>query len=114
MSAATRHQVAPRADVAYEWKAVSLLSIAFGLVGLDRWIIAPMAPAIFADLNLRPQDINNLVAILGVTWGISALLTGPVAAEAALPGMRRRWIQMPSRMVLPSENAGDNGTGMLL
>lgn len=63
-------------DSSYEWKAVLLLSLSFGLVGLDRWIIAPLAPAIIADLKLAPEDINLLVAILGVTWGVSALLMG--------------------------------------
>ena len=31
-------------DVAYEWRAVTLLGIGFGLVGLDRWIIASLLP----------------------------------------------------------------------
>ena len=31
-------------DTSYEWKAVLLLSLGFGLVGLDRWIIAPLLP----------------------------------------------------------------------
>lgn len=63
-------------DTTYEWKAVSLLTIGFGLVGLDRWIIAPLAPAMVKDLGLSPQDINNLIAVLGVTWGIAAVLMG--------------------------------------
>ncbi len=61
---------------AYEWKAVLLLTLGFGLVGLDRWIIAPLAPAMIGDLGMTPQDVNNLVAVLGVTWGISAVLMG--------------------------------------
>ena len=31
-------------DTSYEWKAVTLLGLGFGLVGLDRWIIAPLFP----------------------------------------------------------------------
>jgi predicted MFS family arabinose efflux permease len=113
MSAATRHQVAVPAGAAYEWKAVSLLSIAFGLVGLDRWIIAPLAPAIIADLNLRPQDINNLVAILGVTWGISALIMGGLSDRIG-----RRKVLLPA-ILLFSLCAGLSGvaggfTGLLL
>ena len=103
MSTATRHQVAVPAGAAYEWKAVSLLSIAFGLVGLDRWIIAPLAPAIIADLNLRPQDINNLVAILGVTWGISALLMGGLSDRIG-----RRKVLLPA-ILLFSLCAGLSG-----
>lgn len=60
----------------YEWKAVLLLTIGFGLVGLDRWIIAPLAPSMLSDLNMTPQDVNNLVAVLGVAWGVSAVLMG--------------------------------------
>ena len=63
-------------DSAYEWKAVGLLTIGFGLVGLDRWIIAPLAPSMVAELGISPSDINNLVAVLGVTWGIAAIALG--------------------------------------
>ena len=31
-------------DTGYEWKAVLLLTLGFGLVGLDRWITAPECP----------------------------------------------------------------------
>ena len=63
-------------DTAKEWRTVALLTLAFGLVGLDRWLIAPLAPAMIADLGLTPQTINLLVAVLGVTWGIAAVLMG--------------------------------------
>jgi len=32
-------------DTSYEWKAITLLTLGFGLVGLDRWILAPSAPS---------------------------------------------------------------------
>ena len=41
-----------RWDTSYEWKAVTLLALGFGLVGLDRWLIAPLFPAIMKDLHL--------------------------------------------------------------
>jgi predicted MFS family arabinose efflux permease len=63
-------------DTKYEVKAVALLTLAFGLVGLDRWIIAPLAPAIIRDLGMTPQDMNNLIAALGVTWGLAAVFMG--------------------------------------
>lgn len=72
----TTNSTVPKWDTAYEWKAVLLLTLAFGLVGLDRWIIAPLAPAMLKDLNMTPQDVNNLIAVLGVTWGIAAVLMG--------------------------------------
>ncbi len=61
---------------AYERRAVALLTLGFGLVGLDRWIIAPLAPSMIADLGMSPQQINNLIAALGVTWGVAAVLMG--------------------------------------
>jgi MFS family permease len=63
-------------DTAYEWKAVTLLGLGFGLVGLDRWIIAPLFPAMMKDLNLGYQDLGNLVGILGILWGVFAIVSG--------------------------------------
>lgn len=63
-------------DARNEWRTVALLTLAFGLVGLDRWLIAPLAPAMIEDLGLTPQTINLLVAVLGVTWGGAAALMG--------------------------------------
>jgi MFS family permease len=66
-------------DTSYEWKAVTLLGLGFGLVGLDRWIIAPMFPFIMKDLNLGYQDLGNIVGILGVCWGVFAVVMGGVS-----------------------------------
>ena len=63
-------------DTAYEWKAVTLLGLGFGLVGLDRWIIAPLFPAMQKDLGLGYQDIGNLIGALGLVWGVFAILSG--------------------------------------
>lgn len=61
---------------AYERRAVTLLTIGFGLVGLDRWIVAPLGPSMMADIGLSAQDLNNLIATLGVCWGVAAVLLG--------------------------------------
>ncbi|KXU84269.1 MFS transporter permease [Paraburkholderia monticola] len=66
-------------DVAYEWKAVVLLALGFGLVGLDRWLIAPLFPAIMKDLHLTAQDVGNCIGILGLSWGIFAALMGGIS-----------------------------------
>jgi MFS family permease len=66
-------------DTAYEWKAVTLLGLGFGLVGLDRWIIAPLFPFMMKDLNLSYQDLGNLVGILGLSWGVFAALMGGIS-----------------------------------
>jgi len=63
-------------DVKKEWRTVALLTLAFGLVGLDRWVIAPLAPAMIKDLGLTPQSMNMLIAVLGVTWGVAAMFMG--------------------------------------
>lgn len=63
-------------DTAYEWKAVALLGIGFGLVGLDRWIIAPLFPFIAQDLGLAEGEIGRLAGILGVLWGVFAIFSG--------------------------------------
>ncbi|MEP7245324.1 MAG: MFS transporter [Gammaproteobacteria bacterium] len=65
-----------RWDSSYEWKAVLILSLAFGLVGLDRFVLPPLFPTMMKDLNLTYQDLGNLVGILGVAWGVSAVLLG--------------------------------------
>lgn len=81
-------------DAQYEWCAVLLLSLAFGLVGLDRWIIAPLAPAMIADLKLAPEHMNLLIAVLGVTWGVSALLMGGLSDRRG-----RRAVLLPAIIV---------------
>ncbi|WP_171524599.1 MFS transporter [Acinetobacter indicus] len=63
-------------DTAYEWKIVVLLTLGFGLVGLDRWIIAPLLPSIMKDLSLNYQDVGLIFGALGITWGICAIFAG--------------------------------------
>lgn len=75
-SAASAATTPARWDVAYEWKAVALLAVSFGLVGLDRMVLAPLFPFMMKDLRLNYQDLGNLVGILGVFWGLSAFLMG--------------------------------------
>ncbi|MFP3550018.1 MFS transporter [Paraburkholderia sp. SIMBA_049] len=66
-------------DVSYEWKAVTLLALGFGLVGLDRWLIAPLFPSIMKDLHLTAQDVGNCIGILGLSWGVFAALMGGIS-----------------------------------
>jgi predicted MFS family arabinose efflux permease len=63
-------------DSSYEWKAVLTVSLAFGLVGLDRFILPPLFPSMMKDLPLTYQDLGNLVGALGIAWGISAIVVG--------------------------------------
>jgi MFS family permease len=63
-------------DTSYEWRTVALLGIGFGLVGLDRWIIASLFPAMAADLGLPEGEIGRLAGILGILWGVFAIFSG--------------------------------------
>ncbi|MDX1562362.1 MAG: MFS transporter, partial [Gammaproteobacteria bacterium] len=63
-------------DTRYEWKAVALLGLGFGLVGLDRWIISPLWPEMYPELGLEPSAIGTLAGVLGVVWGVFAILSG--------------------------------------
>lgn len=63
-------------DTSYEWKIVVLLTLGFGLVGLDRWIIAPLLPSIMKDLSLNYQDVGLIFGALGITWGVFAIFAG--------------------------------------
>jgi MFS family permease len=67
-------------DTTYEWRAVTLLGIGFGLVGLDRWIIASLLPlGMAADLGLNVQDGGNVIGALGLAWGVFAIFSGRFA-----------------------------------
>lgn len=78
-------------DTRYEWQAVALLTLGFGLVGLDRWIIAPLFPAIMKDLHLNYQDLGNIVGALGLSWGIFAVVGGGLSDR-----LGRRRVLIPS------------------
>jgi len=78
-------------DSSYEWKAVLILSLAFGLVGLDRFILPPLFPTIMKELHLTYQDLGNLVGVLGVAWGVSAILMGGLSDR-----LGRRRILVPA------------------
>ena len=68
----------PYVDTAYEWRAVLLLFLGFGLVGLDRWIIAPLFPTMMRDLKLSYRDLGNAVGSLSLAWGTFSALMGNI------------------------------------
>jgi predicted MFS family arabinose efflux permease len=68
-----------RHDTANERKTLILLALGFGLVGLDRWIVAPLFPHMMHDLGLNFQQLGSLIGILSVAWGIWAIAMGPVS-----------------------------------
>jgi predicted MFS family arabinose efflux permease len=87
-------------DPRYEWKAVVLLSLGFGLVGLDRWIIAPLAPDIMRDLGISLPLINVLIAILGTTWGVAAVAMGTLSDRIG-----RRKVMLPALLIFSLASA---------
>ncbi len=78
-------------------------------MGLDRWIIAPLFPAIMKDLHLGYQDLGNLIGILGICWGVFAVVAGGISDRIG-----RRKVLIPS-IILFSILSGLSGfaTGLL-
>ncbi|WP_051481756.1 MFS transporter [Paraburkholderia nodosa] len=70
---------APEHDVRYERSTLVLLGVGFGLVGFDRWLMAPLFPHMMRDLNLNYSQLGSLIGVIGVTWGLWAILMGPLA-----------------------------------
>jgi MFS family permease len=100
-------------DTTYEWKAVTLLTIGFGLVGLDRRIIGPLFPSIARDLHLDYQDAGSIIGALGLAWGVAALFLGGLSDRIG-----RKKVLVPA-IVLFSLLSGFSGmagslTGLLL
>ncbi len=90
-------------DIQYEWRAITLLTASFGLVGLDRFIILPLFPVMMKDLNLDYQDLGNITAVLAIAWGISSIIMGRVSDKIGL-----RKVLIPA-VVLFSLMAGLSG-----
>jgi predicted MFS family arabinose efflux permease len=67
---------APSERSSQEFKAVAVMALGFGLVGIDRFLIATMYPVIAHDLHLSYGDIGIITGALAIAWGASALFTG--------------------------------------
>lgn len=63
-------------DKYYEFKVILLLSLGFGMVGVDRYIIYPLFPLISKDLGLNYHHLGMISAVLALTWGIAAIFAG--------------------------------------
>ena len=63
-------------DTEYEWKIIMILSLAFGLVGLDRFILPTLWAPMAAELGFTIEDLGSAVGILAVAWGVSAFAMG--------------------------------------
>lgn len=65
-----------RLSTSHEYKAVTVLALGFGLVGIDRFLISTLFPVIARDLNLGYGDIGTITGALAIAWGLAALLMG--------------------------------------
>lgn len=87
----------------YEYTAVAMLALGFGLVGLDRFIILPLFPVMMAELQLDYQDLGNISAVLAIAWGISSIFMGRLSDRIG-----RRKVLIPA-VLLFSLLAGVSG-----
>ncbi len=69
-----------------ERRAVAVLSLGFGLVGIDRFLISTMYPTIARDLHLGYGDIGAITGVLALAWGLAALVMGNLSDHV---GQRR-------------------------
>src|SRR3569623_1097005 len=96
-------------DTGYEWKIILVLSLTFGLVGLDRFILPTLFPAFMGELGLTYQDLGNLVGILAVFWGISAFAMGFLSDRVG-----RRKVLIPAVLVFSLMSALSGFAGGLV
>ena len=96
-------------DTSYEWKIILILSLTFGLVGLDRFILPVLFPAFMDELGLSYEDLGNLVGILAVFWGISAFAMGFLSDRVG-----RRKVLIPAVIVFSLMSAFSGMAGGLV
>jgi len=96
-------------DTSYEWKIILILSLTFGLVGLDRFILPVLFPAFMEELGLTYADLGNLVGILAVFWGISAFAMGFLSDRVG-----RRKVLIPAVVIFSLMSAFSGMVGGLV
>jgi predicted MFS family arabinose efflux permease len=96
-------------DTGYEWKIILILSLTFGLVGLDRFILPVLFDVFRVELNLTYGDLGNLVAILAVFWGLSAFAMGFLSDRVG-----RRKVLIPAVIVFSLMSAFSGLAGGLV
>ena len=59
-----------------DYRSIVLLTIGFGLVGFDRFMILPMLPVIAPELGLNYQSAGLITGVLSIAWGLSSAFMG--------------------------------------
>lgn len=98
-----------RWDTSYEWKIILILSLTFGLVGLDRFILPVLFPTFMGELGLTYADLGNLVGILAVFWGLSAFAMGFLSDRVG-----RRKVLIPAVIIFSLMSAFSGLAGSLV
>jgi MFS family permease len=96
-------------DTSYEWKIILILSLTFGLVGLDRFILPVLFPAFMGQLGLTYEDLGNLVGILAIFWGLSAFAMGFLSDRVG-----RRKVLIPAVVIFSLMSAFSGMVGGLV
>ncbi|MEY4641162.1 MAG: hypothetical protein RLZZ227_1156 [Pseudomonadota bacterium] len=85
-------------DTDYEWKIIALLSLTFGLVGLDRFVLPIILQSpnstMARDLGITPEYGGVLAGYLGMAWGVSAFVMGYMADKVG-----RRAVLIPAVLI---------------
>ncbi|MGP4087051.1 MFS transporter [Streptomyces sp. KR55] len=103
---------ATRSARRYEVRIVALLAVGFGLVGLDRNIIAPLFPAMVEDLGLTYQDLGIISGVLAIFWGLASIIAGNLSDRIG-----RRKVLIPAVVgfsLVCGFTGAVSGMGMLL
>lgn len=66
-------------DAGYERRTLILLGLSFGLVGFDRWLMAPLFPHMMRELGLNFSQLGSMIGVLGVAWGLWSIAMGPLS-----------------------------------
>lgn len=90
----------------YELKAVSLLTLGLGLVGLDRFIINPLFPVMQKELGLNYRDLGLISAALALAWGAAAIFAGGLSDRIGRKKVLVPALMMFSLLVATSGLAG--------
>jgi MFS family permease len=69
-------QAGPRAPRKYQWLLITLLSLNFGVVFLDRNAFSFLVPFIQPELKLTNSQIGFIAAALSFSWAIAGLFVG--------------------------------------